>query len=297
MRCISGQRTGDFRIALLASAALALACSFIPGAEAQSLKDQFDRQRYTGEVMSDYYTLREKRTGVVDTPEGRPVTRWSTTPLDSGRTDYVWSPPGESAATTDKPIMVEEWAVRSNCAGGRGFVWLDAYRNDYPGTGRRARFRIETTRAALRFGAGPWTDITDAGSCGRDGQPKALFDVPITPYSLQVWGNIYKADGVTVGRRFFWRVTMSYAGNVENPCWPEKDGRVRPAIKQEEAWWDSAKGWAIGSGSLGDDGEPDGARVAYSRWGMIGKGVGQGWRGGWKTSSGEANICLHEEFR
>lgn len=282
-------------LVLVAGAAVALADRGASAETVEALKDQFDHLRYTGEKMGDYYRLREKRTGEVDTTDGKPVTQWTTKPIGSNRTDFVWSRPGEPEPAGDKPVQVEEWAVRTNCAAGRDFVWLDAYRNDYPALDRHARFRIETTRAELRFGNRPWTDITDGGSCGRDGQPKALYDVPTTPYTLQVWGNIYKADGVTVGRRFYWRATMSYVGNVENPCWREETGRVRPAIKQEEAWWDSATGWSIGSGSMGADGAPDGERVSYTRWGLIGKGVGQGWGGGWKSAAGEARICLLKE--
>jgi hypothetical protein len=196
----------------------------------------------------------------------------------------MWSSPRGGEAQTGS---VEEWSLKHNCAGGRSFLWLDAYRQKRP-DGGGARFRIVTRRAEMQVGAGAWFDITPGGACGREGHPMALQDVPRETYSLRVWGDILMADGVTVGRRFFWQSTMSYHPAVENPCWKGED-RVRPAVRQQEAWWDSAKGWTIGSGRLGANGEPDGARVRYTRWNMTGKGAGQGWQG--ELQNG-ARLCL-----
>lgn len=248
----------------------------------------FQDIHFTGQHMSEYYTLGQRRTGLVTNGRGVGVTRWSTTPASGSHTDVTWANPN-GAMNDNQPVNVEEWSIRKRCADGQLYVWLNAYRNDFS-NGKHARFRVESERAQVRVGDGPWFEL--AATCGHEGQPMALFDVPEEPYSIQVWGNIYKADGVTVGRRFFWRATMSYQQSVENPCW-NGEGRVRPAVKLEEAWWDSLKGWSIGSGSTGDNEEPDGRIVQYSRWGMIGKGVGQGWIGGFRP--GEVGMCLSSE--
>jgi hypothetical protein len=240
--------------------------------------------------MTDFYTLGQQRTGLVTNGRGVSVTRWTTNPAGGGRTDVTWANPN-GPKNENSPVSVEEWSVPHRCADGHSYVWLNAYRSDFP-NGEHARFRIESERAQVRVGNGPWLDV--AQICGHEGQPKALLDVPEEPYSMQIWGRIYKADGVAVGRRFFWRATMTYQKSIENPCWTGAS-RVRPAIKQEEAWWDSAKGWSIGSGSMGTDGEPDGRIVHYSRWGMIGKGVGQGWVGGFRP--GAIDMCLSSEPR
>jgi hypothetical protein len=271
-------RTRDITISFF------LICGVCEAADA----GDFQNFHFTGQRMTDYYTLGQRRTGLVTNGRGAGVTRWSTIPTSADHTDVIWANP--SGATNDRiPLSVEEWNAEHICADGHSYVWLNAYRQDFP-NGAHARFRIESDHAEVRVGDGPWHEITP--TCGHEGQPKAFLNVPEEPYSLQVWGKIYKADGVTVGRRFFWRASMSYQNSVENPCW-NGEGRVRPAVKQEEAWWDSAKGWSLGSGSMGDNEEPDGRVVQYSRWGMIGKGIGQGWVGGFRP--GEVGMCLSSE--
>jgi len=258
---------------------------------AQNADDVIKELQFNGETMSDYHTLGSRRMGVmINRITGQKLSQWATNPVGPTRTDFTWGDPNNWPSAPGKPISVEEWSIKSNCAGGRTFVWLDAYRNDYADSSVRNRFKIGTTRAEIRVGGGPWTDITDGG-CGVEGQPYALHDVTTNPYGLRVWGNIYQVDGVTVGRRFFWQETISYVPNANNSCWTKDPDRVRPAIKQEEAWWDSTNGWKPGSGSMGVNGEPDGAQVTYGRWQMVGKGAGEGWNLSLRGSSAN-QFCL-----
>jgi hypothetical protein len=259
----------------------------------QDVNDVLNQLHLNGESMSDYYSLGVRRAGLmINSSTGQKVSQWMTKPITPTRTDFTWGDPNNWPTAAGKPINVEEWSVKSNCAGGRTFVWLDAFRNDYANSAVHNRFRIATTRAEIRVGNGPWIDITAGGTCGTDGQPYALHDVTTDQYGLRVWGNIYKIDDVTVGRRFFWQETMSYVATAKNACWKTDTSQVRPAIKQEEAWWDSTTGWKPGSGSIGANKEPDGKDVVYGRWQMVGKGAGEGWQ----ESDSAEKLCLQYEW-
>lgn len=258
--------------------------------------DVFSQLHFNGETMSDYYTLGAKRAGLlVYSKTGLRLSQWATTPVAPGRTDFTWGDPRHWPSQPGKPIHVEEWSIKSNCAGGKTFVWMDAYRNDYVRSSLQHRYKVETTRAEFRVGEGPWVDITAGGACGTMGQPYALHDVTTDPYSLRVWGNIYTADGQSVGRRFFWQHTISYVPDARNSCWKADAEKTRPAIKQEEAWWDSFNGWTLGTGAASQNGEPDGSQVAYARWQMVGKGVGGGW-GGQTQARTESEFCMQYQW-
>jgi hypothetical protein len=255
----------------------------------QDLSDVFKQLDFNGESMSDYYSLGMRRAGLmINSSTGQRVSQWMSKPVSPTRTDFIWGDPDKWPSDAGKPINIEEWSIKSNCAGGRTFVWLDAFRNDYANSDVHNRFRIATTRAEIRVSNGPWIDITAGGACGFDGQPYALNEVTTGQYSLRAWGNIYKVDNVTVGTRFFWQETMSYVAAARNTCWKTDKSPIRPAIKQEEAWWDSTSGWQPGSGSIGPNREPDGERVNYGRWQMIGKGAGSGWQ----ESDSAEKLCL-----
>ena len=267
-------------------------------AAAQDITSALDHLHYNGETMSEYYMFGTKSTGlVVSRKSGKSLTQWQTKPTTEGHTEFTWGDPNHWPSLPGKPIIVEERAVKQNCAGGKAFVWVDAYRNDYPATNKHARFKIQTTHAEFRVGAGPWIDITDGGSCGTEGQPYALHDVTTDEYSLRVWGNIYKADAVTVGKTFFWQHSMTYMPSVSNNCWRTDTATARPAVKHHEAWWDSQKGWSQGSGSMDASGAPDGVSVTLGRWSMIGKGAGIGWAGSLKDSSAVGDACLQTDTR
>ncbi len=269
------------------------AAAALDGTSGRDLTAIFNQLHFNGESMSDYYTLGVRRAGLmINSGTGQKVSRWMTTPISPTRTDFTWDDPNDRPSGAGKPINIEEWSVKSNCAGGRSFVWLDAFRNDFADSVVHHRFKIKTSRAEIRIGNGPWVDITAGGSCGTDGQPYALLDVTTDPYSLRVWADIYTVDEVTVGRRFFWQATMSYVAAAKNPCWKQDANQMRPAIKQEEAWWDSTTGWGPGSGSIGANEQPDGKQVHYGRWQMIGKGAGDGWLG----ADSLEQLCLQTEW-
>jgi hypothetical protein len=274
----------------------AMALVFIVGADATDLQgdvtDTLNRLHYNGETMREYYLFGTHSTGVVVSRKtGKSLTQWQTKPTGTDTTEFTWGDPSHWPSLPGKPIVVEERAVRHNCAGGRDFVWVDAYRNDYANSDKHARFKIMTSRAEFRVGTGPWIDITAGGSCGAIGQPYALNEVTTDEYSLRVWGNIFKADGVTVGKRFFWQHSMAYIPRVSNPCWKTDKVSVRSAIQHHEAWWDDQKGWSQGAGSMDKSGTPDGVSVTLGRWSMIGKGAGIGWAASLGRSGAIADAC------
>ena len=273
---------------------LAMALVAPSGSWAQSATSVLDRLRLNGENMSAYYPLGSRRAGLmVNTVTGQKVSQWSTRPTGPDSADITWGDPAHWPSPAGQPITVEEWSIKTNCAGGRAFVWLNAFRNDYAQSTVRNRFRLETTRAELRVGDGPWVDITAGGSCGTDGHPYALNDVTIDPYGLRVWGNIHNADGLTVGTRFFWQETISYVAAADNSCWRSGPPGARAAIRQEETWWDSRAGWSIGRGeNAGAAGEPNGENVVYGRWQLIGRGVGPGWR----EEDAAEKLCLQQTW-
>jgi peptidoglycan hydrolase-like protein with peptidoglycan-binding domain len=90
----------------------------------------FNALSYTGETMSDYYTLGLRRGGlVVNASGGANLTEWATTPYGPGKTNFTWGDPSNWPYTDASRTYssVEEWEVKQNCAGGRSFVWINAY--------------------------------------------------------------------------------------------------------------------------------------------------------------------------
>jgi hypothetical protein len=250
--------------------------------------------QFNGETMSDYYTLGQRRGGLIISSDSSQAKKseWATNPISATRTDITWGDPNNWPAKAGDPTTVEEWEVKSNCRGGKNFIWLNAYRNDYAGTTKSYRFPIVTTRAEIQVGNGPWSDITAGGSCGTNGQPYMLNSVTTDSYSLRVWGNILNKDGVTVGTQFFWQERVSYVSAATNSCWQSDSVSTRPAIKQEEAWWDTKNpGWSIGSGTI-SNGIPDGNQVTYGRWQYVGQHAGAGWL----ESDAAGNACLQFQW-
>lgn len=293
-RAFQPRRRRNVFVALILEFSVAAIC--VRPALVHAREGGFANFHFTEDSMADYYPLRDQKTGVLIIGEGgKPLSRWKTNPLPT-HTDVFWvSPNADLSLHKGDLLSVEEWATKKSCAGGLDFIWLNAYRNDFADGSPSRRYRIETTRAEIRRDAGPWIDITSGGSCGTNGQPYALERVSADPYTLRVWGNIYNADGVTVGRRFFWQHTLTYEVQASNPCWQTDSAKQRPAVRQEEAWWDSAHGWATGNGSLGANKEPDGILVKYTRWGLIAKGAGWGWQGDMNVLDSRWRFCLQSE--
>jgi hypothetical protein len=194
--------------------------------------------------------------------------QWSTVPVTTTRTDVAW---GDPANWADR--SVEEHEIKTDCAGGRSWIWLSAYRSPR----YDQRYAIETTKAVLRIGERTW-DITSGGNCGTEGQPYALYHVFPTPYELAVWGKIYSADRSSF-RRFFWQHRIA-SDQIDNPCWKGAAPTTRQALRQDELWWDGDAGFTIGAGTLGADGLPDGTGLVYGRYQYIAKNAGFVWRVG-----------------
>jgi hypothetical protein len=236
--------------------------------------DPLDALRHlplVGDTMDQYYTLGVKKAGLF-VQTAHPTATWP------------WN-----NAPTSTEVDYEEWEVKNNCAAGKSFLWLNAFRNDYPATGVSYRFPITTTRAEISINGGPWLDITAGGACGTNGQPYALADVINEPYSIRVWGKIFPVAGdPTPPRTFFWQDTMTYMQNQTGACWAADSNNVRNVVKQEEAWWDSSFGWNPGSGSIGANGIADGVTVNYGNWQMIAKGAGDDWN----ASINGVSACL-----
>jgi hypothetical protein len=259
-------------------------------AAAETAATPFSTLKFNGERATDYFLLRDNSTGVLMSG-GRRMSRWTIKPVTSTQTDISWSSPDVQKGSPPEPPKVEEWSIRRNCMDGRSFLWLDAYRSDIGIADKSPRFRIGARRTEFRGVDGEWVKL-DTSGCGAGGHLYALYDVTTDAYGIRVWGDIYMADGVTVGRRFFWQANLAYAPNVENPCRRSPD-RARPGLRLDEAWWDNVNGWSIGSGDM-LDAEPSGANVIYGRWGIIAKGGGPGWVGGWGNRPKES-FCLIEE--
>ncbi|MCM2315918.1 MAG: discoidin domain-containing protein [Thermoanaerobaculia bacterium] len=235
---------------------------------------------------------------------------WSTVRRTETWTDVHW---GNS---------IEEFEIRRNCFGGEDYVWLNAYRDAATGN----RWGLETTKAlVVDHESGVATDITSGGACGRSGQPYAKLRVG-GPYTMKVWMNMFRTDGVTVGRRVYWQATYSRQSGVLNSCWVSGGSNFRPGLRQDEAWWDRRKndltdvwetdsptgvridttsptysGWAIGAGTLGTPAtglfagnpsypEPTGLNVVNGRWGVFGKRAGWAWDG--RDTHGQV-LCLN----
>lgn len=239
----------------------------------------------TGETVDQYYPFHARKGGLLVTAnsDATKVSEWAMLPTSSTKADLSW---GDPTNWPDPNASIEEYELKKNCAQGLDFLWLNAYRDPAPGH----RFPVSTTRAEIRVGNGAWVDITSGGSCGTQGQPYMLSNLVNETYELRVWGNIYDIYGA-VGRRFFWQERVS-SDQTTNACWKNDSTVTRPVITQRETWWDSASGWiAGGSGSMGANGEPDGATVSYARGQGIGKGVGPGW-----TTSGSASYCMQYQW-
>ena len=240
----------------------------------------------TGEKIDRYYPFHVQRGGLLVSQSDieQRVSQWADRLVSPTRIDVTWGDPNNWPGPDSS---TEEFELKSNCAAGRGFLWLNAFKNE----NINQRYPIETTKAEIKISNGSWIDITQGGTCGTQGQPYALAELISEPYTLRVWGNIYTING-TVGRRFFWQHTISHEAASTNACWHNDPIKTRSAIVQEEAWWDSTFGWMssganTGAGSMGANGEPDGSSVAYVRGQKIAKDVGPGW-----STFGGINYCI-----
>ena len=146
----------------VASTLAANAFAQSPGAE--DPRDALGRIKLQGQSIGDFYVLSARRAALlIDRETGQKYSEWAIKPLSANRIDVVWGDPNNWPSPMGKAITVEEWSIKSNCAGGKTFVWLDVYRNDFGNASASNRFEIKTTHADIRIGDGPWIDITEAG--------------------------------------------------------------------------------------------------------------------------------------
>ncbi len=240
----------------------------------------------TGEIIERYYPFNVQHGALLVSQSNinENASQWANRNVSPTRIDITWGTPGNWPGPDSS---TEEFEIRSNCAGGKRMLYLNTFTNENIGE----RYPIETRKAEVKIGSGPWIDITSGGSCGTNGQPYAFADLISEPYTMRLWGNIYGVDG-KIGRTFFWQHTITHEASSMNSCWQDHAVKSRPAMVQEEAWWDSSSGWMnsgsnTGSGSMGANGEPDGNTVNYVRGQKIGKDVGMGW-----TTFGGINYCM-----
>ena len=244
----------------------------------------------TGEVIERYYPFNMQRGALLVSQSNinENASQWANRNVSPTRIDITWGTPGNWPGPDSS---TEEFEIRSNCAGGKRMLYLNAFTNE----NINQRYPIETRKAEIKIGSGSWIDITGGGTCGTNGQPYALADLIAEPYTMRLWGNIYGVDG-KIGRTFFWQHTITHDASSMNSCWQNDAMTSRPAMVQEEAWWDSVNGWMnsgpnIGTGSMGANGEPDGNSAPYVRGQKIGKDVGLGW-----TTFGGINYCMKYQW-
>jgi hypothetical protein len=250
-------------------------------------------------TYDEFVPYGQSKMGYFSSPPSGPIVSslfWKTTPRGANRTDVQWGPPDAMGNSN-----IEEHSIKSNCANGESFVWLDAYRNDNT-NGTSYRFRVDTTKALLIDSTGV-KDITNGGSCGANGQPYARYLVTNQPYIIQVWGNIYNANNVFEGRRYFWQARFTLTGNVANSCWQGAGSNSRVTLKQEEVWWDTVSGWTRGTGTLAtptngpyvEDSskpEPNGNGLTMQGWQHMGLNAGWLWQGGNTSPTAPEAYCL-----
>jgi FG-GAP-like repeat len=256
-------------------------------------------------TLIGYYTydqfmpLRQLRTGYFSSPPNGgviPGVFWKTTPQSGTKTDVQWSAPDVNGF-----VNIEEHEVKSNCANNESYTWVNAYRNFNAQTNTNNRFKVSTTKALIIDASGTH-DITSGGSCGTDGQPYARFKVDGSPYMIQVWGNIHNIDG-SFANRFFWQARYTFAPSVANSCWQGTGSNVRPALKQEEVWWDAVGGWLRGTGNLATPTngpfvgnaarpEPDATGLIMTGFSYLALNAGHLWQGGNTSTNEPAAYCL-----
>jgi len=219
------------------------------------------------DTFDKYAPLRDRKSGLmVNKSNLLPYSQWATNPTSSTTTDVAWGGP-----STWPEANYEEWDVKFGCVMNKDFVWINAYRN-YAGN----RFAIRTTKALLINDKGKVLDIINGGQCGTEGQPYALHKIDNEQYIIKVWGDLLDIWG-NVGKRFYWEhIITPY--QVVDPCWQTDMTKLRIAIRQDEAWWDSDQQWVIGGGNIDPNtNEPDGTGVRYGRYQTIAKNAGYVW--------------------
>lgn len=199
-------------------------------------------------------------------------------PYDATTWDFHW--PSTNSPTLDlQNTLWERWQVRTGCAGGSEWIYL----NSYHGRGPITHDSIVTTSRALLDYGGKIYDVTSV--CGGSGQPYVPRNVSGQPHRIRVWGLIAGS------RQWYWEASFGYQGAVTNTCWKGGGSQTRPVIQMSEAWWDDNGGWMFGgSGAMGPDGRPNGLGAVHVRSGSIAHTAGYAW----SITSGSWNACSVE---
>jgi hypothetical protein len=209
---------------------------------------------------------------------------WSV-PIGNGKWQFHW--PFQQVATLDLSNTIwEEWQVRTGCAGGGEWLYVNSYHgrttlgfpNMYNASNHDSD--ISTTRALLDYGGKIWDVST---TCGGVGQPYVPRNVSGQAQRLRVWGLIANSTN------WYWEARFSYSPAMVNTCWQGPGTQNRGALTVSEAWWDPGSNWLFnGSGSMGVDGLPNGLNVALRRSFSLGQGAGYNWQlssPGWNACS------------
>ena len=214
----------------------------------------------------DYAPFRRSRTG-----EGT-FGKWIANVRDANAIDVHWPP------------AIEEQRIRDYA--GRPWVVVDAYAGE---RSTDVRNTIRTTRVEINEGAG-WISLPPG-----PGNPYVPLYIT-RPFTVRQWGWVSGAcaqsgipDEQCGGNsvRYFWQHTITPVGLIANVCWHDTLTNTRDALMQQEAWWDSGKGW-LDRSTPGEmkDGLPTGEGITYTWYQTIGKGAGYLW-------TGSAGACLY----
>lgn len=116
--------------------------------------------------------------------------------------------------------------------------------------------------------------------CGSGGEHYALQTISDKPYWIHAWGEVY-VNGIKQ-HDFFHYHKWSLPRSITNSSWQGGGSKTRPAIMEEESWWDSIHGWHLNGrpmpeGSVGMDGTPDGVIIPIARREYIAKQAGRQW--------------------
>lgn len=170
---------------------------------------------------------------------------------------------------------------------GQTWMVLEAYRTP------PYRYTVRTTRVEMNDGSG-WVSLPT-------GHGNPYVPIQITKaITVRQWGWIsddpahcaqvgFSAEKCRDHTRYFWQHTIAPNGLVTNVCWKDAQTNTRETLKQQEAWWDSEKGWYLPRSAPGEmkDGIPTGEKINYLWHQTIGREAGYFWTG----ANGE---CLYE---
>lgn len=156
----------------------------------------------------------------------------------------------------------------------RPWLYFDTYLKSVPGK-PIIQHPVVSDRILVTQNGAPPTDLMANGeyrACGAHGQPYLLWSKPPWHYRIQVWGHLTESARY----KWYWDAIVTGPVPVVDDCL--KPVIERPAVKVEEAWWETRKNpageWTGGSGRIDPGtGLPSGEAVTYGR--TVWHGAGQ----------------------